>query len=283
VLQVASLNSGSNGNCYYIGNTADAVLIDAGISCRETEKRLSRLQLNIQKIKAIFISHEHADHVMGVTKLSKKHSIPVFVTPFTQRFGKLDIEPSLVRSFQALVPITIGSLEIKPFTKFHDAGDPHSFIISCADVSSSEHRITVGVFTDIGVPCEQVTQHFAQCHAAFLETNYDDEMLEKGNYPVALKIRIRGDQGHLSNAQALQLFNEYRAPFMTHLFLSHLSQHNNKPSLVEQLFKAHAGHTEIIVASRHRETALYTISHRGEINKPVQPKKSFSYQLDLFH
>lgn len=282
MLQVASLNSGSNGNCYYIGNHTDAVLIDAGISCRETEKRLKRLDLDIRIIKAIFISHEHADHVMGVVKLSRKYSLPVYVTPATLRFGKLDIEPLLVRHFRALENISVGSLTIKPFTKFHDAGDPHSFVVSGPDAIHSTKFITVGVFTDIGVPCEQVIRHFEQCHAAFLETNYDDEMLENGNYPLALKNRIRSDQGHLSNTQALQLFTNYRPSFMSHLFLSHLSQHNNKPSLAEELFNQHAGNTKIVIASRHRETALFAISHQEDINKPAPSKKTFSYQLDLF-
>jgi len=276
-LVVASLNSGSNGNCYYIGNKQDAVLIDAGISCRETEKRLKRLHLNIESVRAIFITHEHADHITGTEKLSRKFKLPVYINPLTIRSSNFQLDRELTRSFSAHQKVTIGSLQITPVPKLHDAADPYSFTIS-----EVEQQVTVGVFTDIGVPCEHVIHYFKQCHAAFLETNYDDEMLEKGGYPIALKNRIRGDRGHLSNAQALRLFKNFRPAHMSHLFLSHLSQHNNSPKLVQELFEPHAGNTKIIIASRHRETALYTISHQDNVNTPVQSKTSFSYQLDLF-
>lgn len=282
-LFTASLNSGSNGNCYYIGNNNEAVLIDGGISCRETEKRMKRLNLDLKKVKAVFITHEHADHIMGVVNLSKKHKLPVYITPTTKRFGNLAIEEDLVIPFRAYEPVTIGNLTVTGFPKFHDAGDPHSFIVTAPDLVHTDTLVTVGVFTDIGVPCEHVIRHFEKCHAAFLETNYDGEMLEKGGYPIALKNRIRGDQGHLSNAQALELFTSYRPAHMSHLFLSHLSQHNNSPKLVQSLFEAHAGNTKIIVASRQRETEVYPIMHLGKLNEPVKSKSTrFSYQLDLF-
>jgi phosphoribosyl 1,2-cyclic phosphodiesterase len=104
-------------------------------------------------------------------------------------------------------------------------------------------------------------QHLSRCRAAFLEANYDEEMLENGRYPVYLKHRIRGGKGHLSNRQALQLFTSCNPSGMSHLLLSHLSHENNTPQLVKQLFEAHAGETEIVVASRFYETPVYTISH----------------------
>ena len=98
-LQIASLNSGSNANCYFIGNSSEAVLIDAGLSCRETEKRMKRLELDIKKIKAIFISHEHADHIAGLEVLSKKYQLPVYITPATLRNSRLKLEPHLINAF----------------------------------------------------------------------------------------------------------------------------------------------------------------------------------------
>src|SRR5690606_28367188 len=115
--------------------------------------------------------------------------------------------------------------------KFHDASEPHSFIVSC-------NEVTVGVFTDIGTPCENLVRYFRQCHAAFLEANYDEEMLEKGRYPYFLKERIRGGKGHLSNKQTLELFTSCKPSYMSHLFLSHLSRDNNSPDLVLDLFRA---------------------------------------------
>lgn len=249
---ITSLNSGSNGNCYYIGNEHEAVLVDVGISCRETEKRMKRLGLSIQKVKAIFISHEHSDHISGVPVLAKKYNIPVYITPKTLLYLRINPDEYQVIHFIAYKPVTIGDLVITAFPKFHDAIEPHSFVITCRD-------ITIGVFTDIGAACEHLISHFSKCHAAFLEANYDDEMLDNGGYPYHLKRRIRGGQGHLSNKQALELFLVHKPAFMSHLLLAHLSKNNNNPQLVYDLFNSHANGTEVIVASRYEETAVYCI------------------------
>ena len=251
-LFIASLNSGSNGNCYYIGNSHEAVLIDAGISCRETERRMHRLGLSIQKVKAIFISHEHSDHISGIPVLAKKHRLPVYITPATLRSGGLAIDESLIRPFAIDHRVMIGGLLVTAFPKNHDAADPCSFTVSYND-------IRIGIFTDIGVACQNVISHFSECHAAFLEANYDDEMLDKGGYPYHLKRRIRGGNGHLSNKQAVELFTVHKAPYLSHLLLSHLSKNNNHPDLVQQLFDSCCGDTKVIVASRFVESAVYQI------------------------
>jgi phosphoribosyl 1,2-cyclic phosphodiesterase len=275
-LFITSLNSGSNGNCYYIGNEHEAVLIDAGISCRETEKRMLRLGLSMQKVKAIFVSHEHSDHISGIPVLAKKYQLPVYITPPTQQNGRLLIDAHLVFPFAAFQTIAIGNLHITAFPKFHDASNPHSFIVTC-------NQVKVGIFTDIGIVCDNLIHHFKQCHAAFLEANYDDEMLDKGNYPYHLKRRIRGGSGHLSNKQAVELFLSHKPPFMTHLLLSHLSKNNNDPQLVQALFDSYAGGVNIIVASRYAETAIYPIgfanntAHHNGIN--ISPA---AFQTSLF-
>jgi phosphoribosyl 1,2-cyclic phosphodiesterase len=277
-LFVASLNSGSNGNCYYVGNQDEAVLIDGGISCRETEKRMKRLGLSIKKVKAIFVSHEHGDHIHGVASLSKKHQLPVYITKDTLHHGKLTIREDRIFTLASDIAFPVGNLTVKAFPKFHDASDPYSFMVTGGTVN-------VGIFTDIGRPCENVIRHFSQCHAAFLESNYDEDMLENGGYPVALKNRIRGGRGHLSNRQALELFTTYRPSFMSHLFLSHLSRNNNKPKIVKDLFSPVAGHTEIIIASREKETKVYYIRSNlrsaGIARKPAG--NGIHHQLSLFH
>ena len=148
--------------------------------------------------------------------------------------------------------MAVGSLLITAFSKQHDAADPHSFIISCTGV-------TIGVITDIGEVCKEVTHHFKQCNAVFLEANYDVAMLENGKYPVYLKNRICGGKGHISNDEALGLFINHRSPHLTHLLLSHLSKENNSPELVLDLFKPHANGTEIIIAPRYEQTPVYHI------------------------
>jgi|SRR6266404_7288814 len=268
-LFITSLNSGSNGNCYYVGNSTEAILIDAGICCREIEKRMKRLGLSIEKLKAIFVSHEHTDHIRGLAVLTKKYHLPVYITSDTIKFGRLRLEKKLVRSFKANTPIVIGDLVVLPFPKLHDASDPYSFIVDCK-------KITVGIFTDIGAPCEQLIKQFKKCHAAFLETNYDEQMLEEGNYPYYLKKRIRGGMGHLSNKQALEVFINHRPAFMSHLVLSHLSENNNCPKLVQELFNGHAGTVKIIVASRFEETAIYSVgnSDNHELTQRRHPASS---------
>lgn len=276
-IHITSLNSGSNGNCYYIGNNTEAVLIDAGISCRETEKRMKILGLSMSTIKAIFISHEHTDHIKGVESVAEKHNLPVFITAATAQRGRLHFKKKLINYFITDEPIHIGSLAVTAFSKLHDAVDPHSFIITGGG-------ITVGVFTDIGSACTNVAKYFSQCHAAFLETNYDEEMLDRGSYPIFLKNRIRGGEGHLSNNKALEIFTTHRASFMTHLLLSHLSKDNNSPQLVKQLFSRHANGVKIIVASRYEQSAVYTIQHQNtsalKNNMPVD--LMYTKQLSLF-
>ncbi len=274
-LSFASLNSGSNGNCYYIGNKEEAVFIDAGISCRETESRMKKLGLNMALVKAIFITHEHSDHILGVNQLVSKYKIPVYVTqPTLKEAGFWKIR-KFVFHFTSEKPILIGGLRVTPFLKKHDAVDPYSFMISAG-------KTNIGVFTDIGQTCDQLIYYFKQCHVAFLESNYDEEMLEKGRYPFFLKNRIRGGNGHLSNRQALDLYIRHRPSFMTHLLLSHLSKENNRPELVESLFSAITSETQIIIASRDQESELYQIAAEENHFKMLLPKTKMKGQLTLF-
>jgi phosphoribosyl 1,2-cyclic phosphodiesterase len=252
-LFTTSLNSGSNGNCYYIANTSEAVIIDVGISCREVEKRLSRLSLDMAKVKAIFVSHEHSDHINGIKVLSKKYQLPVYISKLTHQASGLFIPDDRVKQLSAYKPIQVGGLQITAFPKFHDCADPHSFIVS-------GNGVNIGVFTDIGLACDHVIQNFKMCHAAFLETNYDEKMLDEGHYPPHLKHRIRSNHGHLSNDQALDLFIKHKPVNMSHVFLSHLSKENNNPKLVHQLFTEKSGSTNVIVASRDNEIPVFEIT-----------------------
>jgi phosphoribosyl 1,2-cyclic phosphodiesterase len=275
-LEICAIASGSNGNCYYVGNENEAVLVDAGISCKEIEMRMKRSGLSLQKIKAVFVSHEHTDHISGLPILAKKYSLPIFISASTLRGSRLWLEKSLLHHFSAAEEVVIGDLTIRPFSKRHDAADPYSFTIAGSGM-------TVGVITDVGAACDNVVHHFKQCDAVFLESNYDEKMLDKGRYPFYLKARIRGGLGHLSNREALQLFQQHRSPALSHLLLSHLSHNNNCPKLVEELFAAHAGGVKTIVTSRFRETPVYKL---GTVSRIItnnydafvqQPQLAFSF------
>jgi len=207
----------------------------------------------MSKVKAVFISHEHSDHIKGVKVLAKKYALPVYITSLTHSSSGLFIAGELLRTFNAYSPVKVGGLEITAFPKLHDCAEPHSFVVS-------GNGVNIGVFTDIGRVCHHVINNFKICNAVFLETNYDEEMLEEGNYPFYLKKRIRGGHGHLSNKEALELFNNHKTDMMTHVFLSHLSRDNNHPSLVHDLFTRSAGNVKVVVATRDEETALYHIT-----------------------
>lgn len=276
-LFITSLNSGSNGNCYYAGNAQDAVLIDAGLSCREIVKRMNYLRLSMNQVRALFISHEHSDHITGAAQLSKQYRLPVYILPHTYKNADMRIQPELVYTFTPNEKTMVASMTIMPFTKYHDAADPVSFVV--------EHDgIKAGVFTDIGRVCKTVIHYFKQCHACFLESNYDPQMLDEGRYPVHLKRRISGGNGHLSNAQALELFIKHRPSYMSHLLLSHLSENNNHPAIVEELFMKHSGNVKITVASRNRHTDLYEVtSPAGSRSEIIPlPVRQEVVQLGLF-
>ena len=189
----------------------------------------------------------------------------------------MPVEAKLIHSFKHAKSVAIGNLSVTPFRKSHDAADPHSFMIS-------GHGVHIGVITDIGYACKQVINYFSQCQAIFLESNYCEEMLENGSYPVHLKNRIRSDEGHLSNDQALELFLQYRSADLRLLILSHLSKNNNKPELVQKIFDQHAGNTKIVVASRYHASPVFCID--GNIIKAVQKKTGrktkHKNQLSLF-
>lgn len=269
-LYITSINSGSNGNCYYVGNSKEAVLIDVGISCRETEIRMKKLGLDIKKVKAVFVSHEHTDHIKGVGTLAHKYSLPVYVTNATAK--NLRLIKHLSVHFVEKVGIAVGELLITPFLKQHDAADPHSFVVTY-------NNVTVGIFTDIGTVCNNLIHYFKQCDAAFLEANYDEVMLENGSYPTHLKNRIRGDEGHLSNKQAVDLFINHRSKNLSHLILSHLSKENNSPQIAQQLFEQYANKTQIFVAGRYQATEVFTITNK-EVAMPIENIKP--QQMVLF-
>src|SRR5947208_9421304 len=124
-LFITSLNSGSNGNCYYIGNATEAILIDAGISCRETEKRMRLLGLSMKTVKAIFISHEHTDHIKGLAGLAQKYSLPVYTSSHTSQYCNIPLKDRFVYELAPHQPVNIGGLFVTAFPKQHDAIDPH--------------------------------------------------------------------------------------------------------------------------------------------------------------
>lgn len=224
MLEICAIASGSNGNCYYIGNEKDAVLVDAGISHRQIVARMKFRGLNPEKVKAVFISHEHSDHMTGARVTGKRLCVPVYLTAKTYNGAYKNMRPDYPRFFQPGESIEAGEFTIYPFLKNHDASEPCSFRVEYEGKS-------VGVFTDIGDPCENVRHQVSLCDALFLETNYDEKMLWEGAYPYYLKMRIASAHGHLSNRQAFDLLKHHGGEKLKYVFLSHLSKENNTPEV----------------------------------------------------
>jgi phosphoribosyl 1,2-cyclic phosphodiesterase len=229
MITLCAIASGSNGNCYYVGFGEEAVLIDAGISAKQIIARLQQKQLCLSGVKALFISHEHADHCCGAKVLGKRLNIPVYVTRNTFKAMNQKQRPLYSRFFEPDTIIQVGDFRVYPFLKNHDAADPVSFRVECGSFQT-------GIFTDLGSVCKNTLLHLGLCHALFLETNYDEKMLWGGKYPWYLKQRIASDKGHLSNDQAYDLLQEHAAPHLQTVFLSHLSAENNTPDKVIERF-----------------------------------------------
>lgn len=246
MVQICALASGSNGNCYYVGNKHDAILIDAGISNLQLLQRMKRVGLSIHKVRAIFISHEHTDHIKGLRVISQKHNIHSFVTRKTFKKIHNDLRPDYISYFAAGEMINVGNIRVHSFRKNHDAVDPVSFRVQI-------DGLNVAVLTDLGKASHEVVEHLHLCNAAFLETNYDSEMLRDGRYPAYLKQRIASGHGHLSNSQAFELVKSLNGAPLKTIVLSHISAENNSIDRAMDAFNAF-GKTHLIVPTS-REAA----------------------------
>lgn len=249
MIEICALASGSNGNCYYIGNKEDAILIDAGINCKQILMRMKLKGLDPARIRGIFITHEHNDHVCGARVLGKKLDVPVYMTKGTYQSLYFTNQPVAVRFIKPGEPVMLIPFVIHPILKNHDAKEPTSFRIEF-------QGINIGVFTDIGLPCQNVTSHIQACHVLFLETNYDEKMLWEGPYPYHLKQRVASDVGHLSNLQAVNLLTEHAGPALKWVFLSHLSAENNTPQIAWDALKHLEERFNIRLTSRREPSEL---------------------------
>jgi phosphoribosyl 1,2-cyclic phosphodiesterase len=227
-MRFCSLGSGSGGNATIVegrsGSTTSRVLIDCGFSLREFELRLARAGLECDDLDAVFVTHEHGDHVGCALTLARRHDLPVWMSRGTWRaIGEPDLPESLsfARDGQA---ITIGDLLLMPYTVAHDAAEPLQ--LRCSD--GARH---LGVLTDVGSITPHLVANLQGCDALILECNHDRGMLAASSYPASLKARIGGRFGHLSNDTAAQILAATLHPGLKHLVAAHLSAQNNRPAL----------------------------------------------------
>ncbi|NQU54970.1 MAG: MBL fold metallo-hydrolase [Bacteroidetes bacterium] len=252
MIQICALASGSNGNCYYIGNDKDAILIDAGISCKQIVLRMKERGLNPVKIKAVFVTHEHSDHMRGVRGVSKKLQVPIYLTAKTHNGAYKNLRPDYPKFFAPGEEIEIGDFTIFSFLKNHDASEPCSFRIEYKGKN-------IGVFTDIGEACHNVKSHLKKCDGLFLESNYDEKMLWEGRYPHFLKERVASNVGHLSNDQTFKLLDKHTDGNLKCVFLSHISKDNNSLEKALERMETLTSRFEVKVATRFEASEVYSI------------------------
>lgn len=240
-LRFASIASSSSGNCIYVGTEHTNILIDAGLSGVKIEKGLESLELSGNDIDAIFVTHEHRDHIAGVGILSRRYDIPVYATTGTwenmpDSVGKFSFNNQ--KTVYADETKYINELGIKPFTIPHDAAEPVGYSIML-----DNKKVTIA--TDIGHITDTVAENIKGSNILLLESNHDENMLQSSSYPYSLKKRILGDYGHLSNNTAGKFMSQSKnldISKLEYLFLGHLSKENNTPTLayrtVESLLTA---------------------------------------------
>lgn len=248
-MEVMAVASGSSGNCFYVGDGSDGILIDAGVSCRRICDSLVGSGVSLEKIRGIFVTHEHIDHVRGIDVLSRKLGVPVFASRGTMKSFYLGENLRIVKSGESL---KVGNLRVDVFDKFHDAAEPVSYSVSSGGKRAS-------VLTDLGKVCSGVSGFISKSDFIFLESNHDVAMLEEGRYPIFLKRRILGELGHLSNLQAALAVLEHGGN-VKKVVLSHLSSNNNTPELAvetfEKLMRERISPPEILVSDREEATGL---------------------------
>jgi len=222
-MRFAVLASGSSGNACYVETAEAKVLIDAGLSGEELVGRMERTGIDPSKLDAILLTHEHIDHIRGAGPLARRFNLPVYINRLTLKralraLGNLS-KPVV---FHTGHPITLRGLCIETFTKCHDAADPVGIMVH-ADGAR------LGIITDLGRSTPVVEDRLRGCHALVVEFNHDERMLDEGPYPLELKRRIKGPEGHLSNEQAGGLLETLCHDALSTVILAHLSETNNHP------------------------------------------------------
>ncbi len=222
-LRVCVLASGSSGNCIHVESPATALLIDAGLSARETLRRMATAGLDPARLQAICVSHEHSDHVAGLAQLHKQLGVPLYANGDTARAIR-GAEHLPWNLFTDGCPFAVGDIEILPFPLPHDAYAPVGFVLT-------RGAARLGVATDLGMPTQLARERLRGCQTLVLEANHDETLVHSSFRPWSLKQRILGRQGHLSNETAAALLADVAGDTLRQVFLAHLSRECNQLDL----------------------------------------------------
>ncbi|NTW71632.1 MAG: MBL fold metallo-hydrolase [Eubacteriaceae bacterium] len=260
-MRFCSLYSGSSGNCLYVEGSYGKILVDAGLSGIKISSALKEIDVSIQEVNGILITHDHSDHIKGAGILSRKYNIPLYLNEGTwniikDQVGKVKDEN--VKIFDSSKSFDIEDLHIKPFPINHDASEPVGFAVYC-------EKNKVSIVTDTGTVDEVIYSHVMESDLLVMESNHDVNMLMAGRYPYFLKKRIQGDLGHLSNECAAEIIVSLAEQGLNRVVLAHLSDENNFPQLALETtmnqLRANKMEDEISVevASRYTRSNIYNL------------------------
>jgi len=224
-LSFCTLASGSKGNAILIKHHDQALLVDCGLSAKELLRRVELAGLAAHQIKAIWVTHEHRDHAVGVGVAARRLGCPVYASQKTWG-GMENLAKVRHRAFTVGESLELAGMVLHPFSTSHDAADPAGLVVEAGGQK-------LGLATDLGQPTALVRQRLAGARALIVESNHDPRMLTEGPYPPYLQQRVRGRLGHLSNQQGAELLAELCHPGLAHVVLAHLSETNNTPVLAE--------------------------------------------------
>lgn len=260
-MRLISLQSGSSGNCVYVESNGVRLLFDAGLSASQVSERLAAQGRSAQAADALFISHDHYDHVRCAGIYTRKFKVPLYINPRTLRASRRSLVPSAemdIRHFRSGDSVTVGHLTVETVGTPHDAADGVVFV-----VDDGNHRIAI--CTDVGHVFGDLKNVVQSADGLFLESNYDETMLENGPYPLRLKQRISGSRGHISNREAAELVAGSASAKLQWLCLAHLSDKNNTPRKAMSLHRKALGESlPIQMTSRDRATEIMEIDPSRE-------------------
>ncbi len=264
-----SLASGSSGNCYYLGTESYGILIDAGIAVRTIRKVLKEHGIGMETIRAVFVTHDHADHIKALGGLGEKMNIPIYTTArihkgISRSYCMTEKLHTSARFLEKQTPMQLEDFRIESFEVPHDGTDNVGYFITAGD----KH---FAFLTDLGEITPMAAKYICRANYLVLEANYDDEMLRMGPYPPYLKARIKSRTGHLSNAAAAQFLADHFTEHLRYIWLCHLSKDNNHPELAYKTVELKLHERGIVVGRDVRLCAL----------KRTTPSELYEFDEDM--
>jgi|JI9StandDraft_2_1071091.scaffolds.fasta_scaffold88363_1 phosphoribosyl 1,2-cyclic phosphodiesterase len=249
------LASGSTGNCIFVGTEKTKLLFDVGISYKVAKERLEEIQVSIDDIDAVVISHEHFDHIKGLEMIVKKRQIPIFCNSDTAKAicQLMEVRPKF-KIFSTGESFYFGDVEIHPFSIQHDTLDPVAFTLQYNDIKFA-------ICTDLGFVTKLVEMHLKDCDYLYIEANHDEDMVHACSRPMVYKQRVLSRQGHLSNRACAELLDQIYHTDLKHVFLAHLSSECNHPDLAIQTIRD--------FLAKKNKTVTLSIAYPDKISQPI--------------